>query len=541
MKKILFENIDKFALSVGLHALNPNNSKGIIAIVVAQDELSATQHNGIEIAKMVKEGIIEKNFNAKFFFAPVIPCITNENRFNIQLRELTAQFVEQLSSCNLIEGFVFISSNIYSLFGMLKGAISSNLPCIFIPNGCMNPISIEKQNYDFLSLNKIPTLLRYGKMHPAILTNINTLIEEQLANDTFCYETNCGAFMMQTLGVALPNTVGVIANSLKQKNLAYETGIQICKLAEQRLSAKNIITIESLKMALAVDIVLGGSANAYVNLSWIANAIEEKINFETIEKILQFIPNSSILKENFDIRNFEKNGGVYGIIENICNAQNTLKANYICFNNEKMIDFCKSMSDIDYKFNENQIIAIQHNQYPLVKILSGNLANSAISYKVTPSPFIGYAKIFYSEDQLVETILNNKINSGDCIVLPYSGAKGGLFTPLKSICMLNALDIAKEIAIISDGVIPSFFEGISISLINDEAYDDSPFAYIKNGDRIEINLLKGKLNFDVNSKDLKIRRKEIEIKEILKSDKNYIYSKYVSSPEYGCNINCSAK
>lgn len=538
MDKIFFESLDNFALNATISALNVDTDKSLIAVIVAQDDLSPTQNNSFELAQEVKRGVIESGFDAKIYFAPTFPCVVNENRCNLQLRENTAEYVQRIADSCVVDGFVFVASNLYSVFGMLKGALDSNLPCIFISNGCMNPVVIDSTKYGLTALNGISALSRAGKIRPAIYNEAITAIEEQLGNDSLCYESNCGALLIQALGLALPHSVGVLANSVAQKKYARKTGSIICQLAERRLAPDKMITFESLKMALAVDIAIGGSANAFINIAWLAKAIGEEINFKTLEKIADIIPRFCLPREDFDVRNFDESGGVFSVIKTICQLNLPLEANYLCYNNEKMVDFCKNFSIVP---TLDGITPKERQKNISVKILSGNIANSAISYNGDGSNFVGIARIFYSEESLVDAILNNKIKTDDCIILPYCGAKGGLFMPVKSTSMLKAIGLSRQIAIVTDGIIPHFYDGLAISLVNAEAYDESTFAFIKEGDKIEINLLKGKLNLDVNAKEIKIRRKQMEVKRILQSDKNYYFSKCLSSPEEGCVLKYSFK
>ena len=542
MDKLYFESIDKLALATTLSALDVNTNKGLVAIVVAQDGLSASQNNGIEVAKHVEKGVIQSGFNAKTYFAPVFPCVTNENRYNIQLREETAYFVQRLADSGAIDAFVFVASNVFSIFGMLKGAFLYNIPCLFVTNGCMTPIEIEDKKYDLTSLNGIAPLSRRGKVHPSIFKQATEVISQQVANDTFCYETNCGGFLMQALGFALPDSVGVVANRVKHYSVARKTGEKICQMAELRLTSAKMLNVDALKMALSVDLALGGSPVSFVNIAWLSKFVGEQINLKILEKLAQNVPQFKLSRSGFDVTEFESNGGIFALINNICNSQIPLTANYLCFDNKKMIDFCKAfdaLGDIPTK-EENQKSKDALKNVSAV-VLSGNIANSAISFSCHVPSFVGNAKVFTSEDNLVDAILNNDIQGSDCIVLTYCGAKGGLFSPVKSTAMLKALGLSAEVAFVTDGVVPHYFDGLAVSLVYPEAYEESPLAYVKTGDKVEINLAKSKINIDINAKEFKIRRKQTETKQILSGDKNYFYSKFVTSPETGCAIDYSIK
>ena len=452
------------------------------------------------------------------------------------MREDTSYFVQKLTDCGAIDGFVFVASNPYSLFGMLCGAFCSNIPCLVMPNGCASPIVIEGKNYDLTKLNGISALSRRGRIHPSVFKHAEELITREVANDKYCYETNCGAFTMQALGFALPKVVGATANSVEHKKLARKSGQKICCMVDQRLTPSKMLNIDCIKMALAVDLALGGSATVFENLAWLSKAIGEQLNFKSLEKISQNVPQFKLAREHYDVTQFEEVGGIFAVIHNICESQIPLTANFLCFDNQKMIDYCKPFDGM-----QEQPEPKDPKQKDALKgisavVLSGNVANSAISYSCHIPAFSGTAKVFENEDNLVDAILNNDIVAGDCIVLTYCGAKGGLFSPIKSASMLVALGISSEIAFVTDGIVPHFFDGCAVSFVYPEAYEESPLAYVKTGDKIEINLAKGKINVDVNAKEFKIRHKQMEVKRILSSDKNYYFAKFVTAPETGCTI-----
>lgn len=528
MDKNIFDSINKISDKIVLNALGVDKSKGLIAIVTAQNQLSFTQSNSEWLAKKVTEGVLSEGYGAKTYYLPNFPNIgEGAIQYNLFLREQAHLFVGGLGETRLFDGFVFIASDIYTLFGMLKGALRANVPCLFLSNGLMQPILINGDKYGLTALKGIAAQLRNRKL-PSSILNDTDFVTENLGNDPYCYESNCGALLIQAMGFSLPNSLSVTAGGAAQANLAKYTGMHICKMSHDFLTAGKMLNAAAFKTALAVDLSLGGSGTALVNLIWLTDGFREGITYKSVKKTAQNIAVIIDTKKNFDLKTFDKQGGVYSLINYLHNAQNDIFADYLIFDNKKMFDYCA-----DYKRED---IEESTTNTPSFYEVSGNIAQSGIAYHSQQTSFSGSAKVYDSEERLIDSLLEGEIKAGNCVVVTNCGAKSGLITLFKSAAMLKGADLMDKVAIITDGIVPNFWQGVSISLMTPEAYDDTALSYIKDGDKIDINLVKGKLSVALTNKEINIRRKQIEIKKIEQNSPFYLYSKLLSSPENGCTL-----
>ncbi len=528
MDKNIFDGINKISDKVILNALGVDKNKGLIAIVAALNPLSFTQSNGEWLAKKITEGVLSEGYGAKTFYLPDFPDISEGTiQYNILKREQADIFVGGLGETRLFDGFVFVASDIYTLFGMLKGALRANVPCLFLSNGLMHPILINGAKYGLTGLKGIAAQLRNRKL-PSFILNDTDFVTENLGNDPFCYESNCGALLIAAMGLSLPNSLSVTAGGAAQANLAKFTGAHICKMAREFLTAGKMVNSAALKTALAVDLSLGGSAAALVNLIWLSNVFKDGVTYKSASKTAQNISVIIDTKNDFDFKIFDKQGGVYRLINFLHNSQNDVFADYLNFDNKKMADFCADYSAADLLENTAK--------KPSFFEVSGNLAQSGMAYNSPQTSFNGKAKVFDSEDRLIDAVIKEEIREGDCVVVTNCGAKAGLITLFKSAAMLKGADLMGKVALITDGIVPNFWQGVNVSLMTPEAYDDTALSYIKDGDKVEINLVKGKLNVALTAKEINLRRKQIEIKKIDQNSPLYSYSKLLSAPEKGCTI-----
>jgi dihydroxy-acid dehydratase len=175
-----------------------------------------------------------------------------------------------------------------------------------------------------------------------------------------------------------------------------------------------------------------------------------------------------------------------------------------------------------------------------IKVLFGNLApdgavvkKSAVDkkmYKVKTT-----AKVYESEEEAVEAILGKEIEPGDCIVIRYEGPKGGpgmreMLTPTSA---LSGMELDDKVALITDGRFSGATRGAAIGHISPEASQGGPIAYIETGDKIEIDMIEGKINVLISDEELEKRKVNTKIKTT--EYKGYLgkYAKNVTSASTG--------
>jgi dihydroxy-acid dehydratase len=151
----------------------------------------------------------------------------------------------------------------------------------------------------------------------------------------------------------------------------------------------------------------------------------------------------------------------------------------------------------------------------------------------------GPARLFESEEDAVDAILNNRISEGDVVVIRYEGPKGGpgmreMLTPTSTIA---GMGLDRSVALITDGRFSGATRGASIGHVSPEAAAFGPIAAVEEGDRIQINIPEKRLTLMVGDAELKVRLEKIKSRGAKKPsiDKGYMYrySKMVSSAANG--------
>jgi dihydroxy-acid dehydratase len=145
-------------------------------------------------------------------------------------------------------------------------------------------------------------------------------------------------------------------------------------------------------------------------------------------------------------------------------------------------------------------------------ILYGNLSSEGSVAKITGKEglrFEGRARVFNSEDQALDAILEGRIVKGDVVVIRYEGPKGGpgMREMLAPTSAIMGKGLGNEVALITDGRFSGGTHGFVVGHITPEAYTGGAIALVKNGDRIIIDAEKRELTVQITGKEMAARKK----------------------------------
>jgi dihydroxy-acid dehydratase len=119
----------------------------------------------------------------------------------------------------------------------------------------------------------------------------------------------------------------------------------------------------------------------------------------------------------------------------------------------------------------------------------------------------GHAKVFDTEREACEKLLQGEINSGDIVVIRYVGPKGdpGMRITARFLWLLSGMNLDEDVTVISDGRFSGTNRGGAIGHVCPEAADGGPIALVKDGDIIEIDIPNRKLELGVPEEEIQRR------------------------------------
>ena len=170
----------------------------------------------------------------------------------------------------------------------------------------------------------------------------------------------------------------------------------------------------------------------------------------------------------------------------------------------------------------------------------GNIAEGGSVAKISGKEgvrFVGPARVFNGEKELINGISSGLVQKGDVVVIRLVGPKGapGMPEMLKPTSAIIGAGLGKEVALITDGRFSGGTHGFVVGHITPEAFDGGNLAIIEDGDTIEIDAVKNTINVLLDESIINQRRSKWKQPPLSVSKGIlYKYAKYVTTAAEGC-------
>ena len=514
-----------------------------IGVVNSFNEVAPGHMHLQTIARAVKDGVLAAGGTPMEFntigVCDGIAMGHDGMHFSLSSRELIADTIECMVKAHCFDALVFIPNCDKIVPGMLMAAMRLNLPCIFVSGGPM--LSINQRDLN--------TVFEAVGARKANLINDEELAEIEGSSCPGCgscsgmYTANSMNCLTEVLGLGLPGNGTIPAVYAERIRLAKTAGMQVMKLLADDIRPRDIVTPAAFENALTTDMALGCSTNSALHLLAIAHEADIALDLHMINDISEHTPNLCHLAPagHHHMQDLMEAGGISAVLKELLDAG--------------MIQGqCKTVTgktvaeNIAHAVNRNpEVIRPIDNPYTKtggLAVLFGNLApNGAIVKRSAVKPEMlvntGTAKCFDSEEEAIAAIYAGKIVPGDIVVIRYEGPAGGpgmreMLSPTSAIV---GMKLDTTVALLTDGRFSGASCGAAIGHISPEAAAGGPIAYIKDGDKIAIDIPNYSLKLLVSDEEMEERKKTMKIREPKKLT-GYLkrYAKNVSSADKGAIV-----
>ncbi|MEI0486028.1 dihydroxy-acid dehydratase [Brachyspira intermedia] len=441
-------------------------------------------------------------------------------KYSLPSRELIADSVESMVIAHGLDGVVLVPNCDKIVPGMIMGLLRMNIPGIVISGGAMLPGDHGEEK---ISLSNIFEAVGAKKANLISDSELEEYAQNTCPSCGSCagmYTANSMNCLSEALGIALPGNGTIPAVYSARTLLAKKAGMQVMELLKKDIKPLDIITPESFKNALAVDMALGCSTNSVLHLLAIANEAGIELDLKIINEVSDRTPNLCHLApagHNY-IEDLYKAGGIPAVMKELD------KGGFI--NTSLMTATGKTIAENikDAVNKNNNVLRNIENPYSKtggIAILWGNIAKDGCVVKrsaVADEMLVhkGPARVFDSEESAIAAIYAGKINKGDVVVIRYEGPKGGpgMREMLNPTSALAGMKLDKDVALITDGRFSGASRGASIGHVSPEAASGGEIAFIKENDIISIDIPNHKINLEISDEEMEKRRKEIPIKPL---------------------------
>jgi dihydroxy-acid dehydratase len=325
------------------------------------------------------------------------------------------------------------------------------------------------------------------------------------------YTANTMASAIEALGMSLPGSSSQDATSQDKQKDCIDSGQAIMNLLDKDIKPSDIMTKEAFENAITVVISLGGSTNAVLHMLAMAHAIGVQLDLDDFTRIGKKTPVMADLKPfgSHYMSELNANGGIQPLMKTLLDKGLlhgeclTVTGNTLAENLSNVTPYADNQNII--RSFENPIKTTSH-----LRILYGNLASEGAVAKITGkegTSFEGKARVFNSEEEGVEAILNKSIEAGDVVVIRYEGPKGGpgMREMLKPTSAIMGQGLGDKVGFITDGRFSGGTHGFVVGHITPEAADGGVIAIVEDGDTILIDAEKDELTLKVSSEEIEKR------------------------------------
>ena len=441
--------------------------------------------------------------------------------FSLVSREIIADSVEAVVEAERLDGIVTFAGCDKSLPGMLMASARLDVASVFVYAGSILPGHVKLSDGTEKDVTIIDAFEAVGACARGLMSreDVDRIERAICPGEGACggmYTANTMASAAEAMGMSLPGSAAPPAVDRRRDGFARKSGEAVVELLRQGITARDIITRQSLENAVAVLMAFGGSTNAVLHLLAIAHEANVELHIEDFHRIGSKVPLLADVKPfgRYVMSDVDRVGGVPVIMRALLDA-GLLHGDCLTVTGKTMAE---NLADIEAPDPDGTILkASQEAIAPTggITILSGSLAPEGAVVKNAGVPvevFEGTARVFEREQEAMAALEDGTIQAGDVVVIRYEGPKGGpgMREMLMITGAIKGAGLGKDVLLITDGRFSGGTTGLCVGHVAPEAVDGGPIGLLRDGDRIRIDIPNRALDVLVDATELEARRASFE-------------------------------
>jgi len=425
--------------------------------------------------------------------------------YSLVSRDVIASLIEIHVNATSFDGGVFISSCDKAVPAQLMAIGRVDIPSIVVTGGVMdagpNLLTLEQ-------IGAYSAMEKRGEITGEQLTYYKHNACPSCGACSFMGTASTMQIMAEAMGLMLPGTALMPATDEELIDAAYRAGKQVMELAKRGLTARKIVSRESFENAIMVHAAISGSTNSLIHIPAIAREFGIELDADRFDRLhrgahylLDIRPSG-----RWPAQFFHDAGGVPAVMEEIRDSLHldamtvtgkTLGENLDELRRSGYYERCAAKlakwgiagEDVIRRYDK----AIGTDG--AIAILKGNLAPEGAVIKHTAAPkemfhAVLRARPFDCEEDAISAVLKHEIRPGDAVFIRYEGPRGSgmpeMFYTTEAIA--SDPELARSIALITDGRFSGATKGPAIGHVSPEAAAGGPIALVEEGDLIEIDI-----------------------------------------------------
>lgn len=511
-------------------------------------------------AQIEKHGGIAKEFNT-MAICDGIAMGHGGMLYSLPSRELIADTVEYMVNAHCVDAMVCISNCDKVTPGMLMASMRLNIPTIFVTGGPMEAGHASIGGKE-AALDLVDAMVAAAD---AGVTDAEVEQYEKHSCPTCgscsgMFTANSMNCLTEALGMSFPGNGTLLATHVERKKLFLQAGADIVTLAKRwyeqddaSVLPRSIATFGAFENAMRLDIAMGGSTNTVLHLLAIAHEAEVDFTMQNINELSHQTPNLCKVApavQHYHIEDVHRAGGIFAILgeleragllnrdvptihaKTIGDALETwdlrrtdsaeVKKMYLAApcRRHNLEPFSQDTSwpdaDLDRQRGCIRSVEYAYSQDGGLAVLYGNVAPEGCIVKTAGVDdsiltFSGPVKIYESQEESINAILDDEVVAGDIVVIRYEGPKGGpgMQEMLYPTSYLKSRGLGKQCALVTDGRFSGGTSGLSIGHVSPEAAEQGPIALLEPGDIIDIDIPARAIDIRITPQQLDERKQHM--------------------------------
>ena len=495
-------------------------AKAQIGIASSWNEITPCNLSLDRLAKASKKGVIEAGgFPMQFGTISVSDGISMGHEgmhFSLVSREVIADSVEAVMQAERLDGMVTFAGCDKSLPGMMMAAARLDVASVFVYAGSIMPGKVDGRDVTIIDAFEAVGACARGLISEAEVDKIERAICPGEGACGGMYTANTMAAIGEAIGLSLPGSASPPSIDRRRDDYAIKSGAAVVELIRKGITTRQILTKKAFENAITILMALGGSTNAVLHLLAIAHEAEVELTLEDFQRVGAKVPLLGDLKPfgKYVMTDVDKVGGIPVILRALLDA-GLLHGECLTVTGKTMAENLKDITPPD---PDGEILKAVKNPISIgggITILNGSLTPEGAVCKtagIGVDLFEGPAKVFEREQAAMDALENGSIVAGDVVVIRYEGPKGGpgMREMLMITGAIKGAGLGKSVLLLTDGRFSGGTTGLCVGHVSPEAVDGGPIAFVKNGDRVRIDVKACTLDLLVSEDEMNQRRKNFK-------------------------------
>ncbi|MEY3351503.1 MAG: hypothetical protein RIQ50_1614 [Bacteroidota bacterium] len=499
-----------------------------------------------ELSAIIKKGVWENELVGLIFntigVSDGMSNGTDGMRYSLVSRDVIADSIETVCGAQYYDALITVPGCDKNMPGSIMAMGRLNRPSIMVYGGTIAPGHYKGEDLNIVSAFEALGKKIAGQLDEA---DFKGIVMHSCPGAGACggmYTANTMASAIEALGMSLPYSSSNPALSEEKKKECVQAGKAIRILLERDIKPSDIMTRKAFDNALAVIVAMGGSTNAVLHMIAMAHSVGIVLTQDDVQSTSNRVPVIADFKPSgkYLMEDLHKIGGVPLVMKYLM-QKGLIDGSCLTVTGKTVAENLASIPDIDFT-KQDIIRPIEH---PIkvtghLQILYGNIAQGGSVAKISGKEgerFIGPARVFNGEKELIEGISSGRVKKGDVVVIRYVGPRGapGMPEMLKPTSAIIGAGLGKDVALITDGRFSGGTHGFVVGHITPEAFDGGNLAIIEENDTIEIDAVNNTMNVLIDDATLAHRKSNWKQPPLAaKKGILYKYAKYVTTAAEGC-------